>query len=174
MKARAFTLLEMMVATAIFTFIIAGIYMVMNTGRAVYDVDMGKMDLQASARRALDTVTAELRQTSLSNITLSEDDTQAEFEIPVCISSGVAVYSGPIAYYLNDANQLVREYPSGTESIIAQYVSELGFCCWNGTSCVSDCGQADSVIVRMAFDKMVNGRLMQFNVTEKVAVRNDF
>ncbi|MFA5099504.1 MAG: prepilin-type N-terminal cleavage/methylation domain-containing protein [Candidatus Omnitrophota bacterium] len=174
MMRRAFTLFEVLVAAVIFSFIIAGIYAVMNAGRAMYDADMGRLDLQASARRAIDIVTTELRQTSLSNITISDDDTSIEFEIPVNITSAVAEYSGPIAYYKNDANQLVREYPSGTDNIIAQYVSDVEFCCWNGISCVANCGQADSVIVRFSFSTTVNQRVVQLNVTEKVAVRNVF
>lgn len=174
MKARAFTLVELMVAAAIFIFIIGGIYGIMNAGRAVYDADMGRLDMQAAARRALDTVTAEIRQSSMSNISVFENGTQIMFEIPSDISSGTTAYSGPIAYYLNDDSQLIREYPSGTENVVAQYVDSLEFCCWDGSSCAASCNGAASLIIRMGFNRTYKQRTMLLNVTENVMVRNDF
>ncbi len=174
MTRRAFTMIEVMVASAIFIFIIGGIYGIMNAGRAVFDADMGRLDLQSSARRALDTVTAEIRQTSMENITISDDGAQISFEIPSNITSGSAVYSGPILYYMNDESQLVREYPAGTESIVAPHLSLLAFCCWDGAACNANCTGADSVIVRIGFTRTVKQRTMSLNVTENVVVRNAF
>ncbi|HOU36531.1 MAG TPA: hypothetical protein PLJ26_01900 [Candidatus Omnitrophota bacterium] len=174
MNERAFTVLELMVAAAIFIFIIAGIYGIMNAGRSVYDADMGRLDLQAAARRALDTVTSEIRQSSMSNISILDSGARIVFEIPSDISSGSASYSGPISYYLNDDSQLIREYPSGTENVVAQYVSWLEFCCWDGSSCAAGCNGADSLIVRMGFNRTYKQRAMVLNVTENVVARNDF
>ena len=174
MTERAFTIVELMVAAAIFLFIVGGIYGIMNAGRSLYDADMGRLDLQSSARRALDSLTAELRQTSMRNISILDDGAEVRFEVPANISSGTAVYSGPIWYYVNADAQLVREHPADSLKVVAQYMDSLEFCCWNGTACAGNCSSADSVIVRMGFNRTYKQRTYLFNVTENVVVRNDF
>jgi len=67
-KARAFTLVEVMVCAFILTVIMASLFMVLNIGEFSYPLHSGKIDLQAKVRQVMDWIVRDARQTNLIQI----------------------------------------------------------------------------------------------------------
>ncbi len=174
MKNTGFTFIEVIIASTIFLFIVGGIYAMMNSGKNLYDSDSVFLDLQSEARRVMDTITAELRQSSFDNVTLTESGRHIEFEVPLNISVSPVSYSGPIAYYMDAEGAVIREYPAGTENVLSVNGGALNFYCCDAGGCSADCGDANSVLVVLSLAKDYKERPLYFNVTEKVVTRNDF
>ncbi len=131
---KGFTLVEVLVSVLILGLLVAGIYAVLNIGSMVFREDINLVGLQQQARRVMDTMINEIRESKSSEIN------------SVCASSSItfnttpAVYGnpwvGPISYYLdgsdanNDGvvNQVIREYPPNTRKILANDITSLSFC----------------------------------------------
>ncbi len=136
---KGFTLIEVLVTTVILTFIIAGIFAVLNVADMNWHSDMGLLDLQQQARQAMDVMVKEIRQstqdTSLcpSGITRANLNAKISFYVVPQIYGGSCV--GPISYYRDtqDLNydgvtdQLIREYPQNTRKILANGITTLSF-----------------------------------------------
>ncbi|MBL7081198.1 MAG: prepilin-type N-terminal cleavage/methylation domain-containing protein [Candidatus Omnitrophica bacterium] len=116
---RGFSLLEVLVSTAILGFLIAGIYGVLNIGNMTYNTDLGLLDLQQNARQAMHWMVRELRESASSEIVISEDSSQITFNTP---NEGGIQY-----YYDTQENQIIREYPAGTTRILANNIESLNF-----------------------------------------------
>jgi prepilin-type N-terminal cleavage/methylation domain-containing protein len=64
---RGFSLLEMMIVTAIMTIVMGGIFSIMNAAQKRYSVEDTKLDLQQSSREFLDQVVRDLHQAGFPN-----------------------------------------------------------------------------------------------------------
>lgn len=109
---KGFTLVELLVAILLLCFLIGGIYAVLNLGQKTWDYDMGLLDLQQEARQAMDGMVRELRQGKSSSFNISVNDTRISFSIPNDVSNTSMVSN--ITYYLDGANKIIRENPSGS------------------------------------------------------------
>ncbi|MGD9015278.1 MAG: hypothetical protein PVI33_04570, partial [Candidatus Omnitrophota bacterium] len=70
---------------------------------------------------------------------------------------------GPIRYYLNvEDNQIIREYPVGTQKIIANNVSSLAFSL-NG----------EALGIQLSCTDTVRGRDLSFSLGGEVKFRNE-
>jgi prepilin-type N-terminal cleavage/methylation domain-containing protein len=177
---KGFTLVEILIAVGIFTFIVAGIFAVLNVANLSWRSDMGLVDLQQQTRHAVDVMVRELRQAkqeTLRPISITPDGGQITFFIPGSSNS--------VSYYLQ-GNQLLREHPVGTipptVAVLANNVDNLAFCCWIGNVCGPDC--TDSVFLQMQLraTKNVGRSVLCFPVpctnppqllTEEVRLRNE-
>lgn len=163
-KQKAFSLVEILTAAAIFTLIIAGIFAIFNIAGISWRSSMGLLDIQQNARLAMDGMTRELRQLKREpgrGITVS--------------ANGISFYipgtTDPIRYHLQD-NQIIREHPLNTTQILANNITALSFCCWAG-ACAADCSTSAVLQVSMQASKLIHGRLVSLPLIEKVRLRNE-
>ena len=170
-----FSLIEVLVSIAIFTFIVTGIYGVLNVGAISYNTDMCLLDLHQYARHSANWMTKELRETAAEDIAIvviDVDDARITFDTPN--ETGIQFYRD-----IGDINsdsitkQIIREYPSGTYRILANDIGNLSFCCVHDGGCDDDCSAANVVRIQLTADRTVLGRDLSFPVRVKVRVRNE-
>ena len=153
-----FTLVEVMITTAILALLLAGVVTILDVGQKTWDTDMGLVDMQQQTRAAMDGMIKEIRQAEISSVNLVSV-TEINFEIPSAAS--------PIEYYLN-SSQIIREYPmnSGTTKVLANNISSVNF------SFVDE-----TIEIQLQAQKTVKGRAITFpvigNLTETVRLRNN-
>ncbi|MCX5706279.1 MAG: prepilin-type N-terminal cleavage/methylation domain-containing protein [Candidatus Omnitrophica bacterium] len=145
-----FTLLEALIVAVIFSFIIAGIYGVMNVANVSYPTDLGMLDLQQQARQTMQWITRETREASLVTITTGTDSDSISFNTPN--ESGIQ--------YSVVNNQVIRSF-SGTRTI-AFNIASLRF---------SQSGNLLQIQVNAASTVLL--KPLAFSLTEKVRLRNE-
>lgn len=162
---RAFTLIEALISIFVLSVILSGIYMFLNLGDMTYNTDMGLLDLHQQARQAMYWIVSELREaTQIEDI--SSDGRSITFD---------TVTAGGVQYYHNTTdNQVIREYPVGTERILCNYIASLSFCCWHEdtSTCNTTCSDSNLVKIQLNANKSVKGRTLSFSLNEQVRLRN--
>jgi len=180
---KGFTLVEILVCTAILSFMIAAIYGVLNVGNIIYKDDITLVELQQQARQAMYAMVNEIRESAPSRMIPPSGCSQTiSFYVAPPVYGDLWV--GPISYYLdvNDVNndgvkdQIIRDDldprdPQGPRKILANDITWLNFC-------VSE----NSVMIDVAAKKAARGRDLCFPVPycndtsktlkEKVKLRN--
>jgi len=160
---RAFTLVEILISSAILFFLVTGIYRVLNIADKVFNDDMGLLYLGQQARQAMDGMSREVRQGWPSGITIDNAGERITFSTPDTSS---------IRYYRDAVNnQLVRQQPAGTGSarVLANNVNSLNFSLSGNT-----------LVITFRLQKVVRGRTLCFPaicnpqqfLTEQVTLRN--
>ena len=115
---KAFTLVEILVTILIFSFIVGGIYGVMNISKTNYDTNLVSLNLQRQARQGMSWLSREIRQAV--TIGIEEDENNNDI-----ITFDTLDATG-IKYYV-ETTQLKREYPTGTVEIKANDITALSF-----------------------------------------------
>lgn len=154
---RGFTLLEILITVLILGFLVGAIYAVLSVGNIIFKEDMSMVDLQQQARRAMDIMVNEIRESRSTEITLSDGNTKVTFNVVPQVYGDPWV--GPISYYrdVNDSNsdgivdQVIREYPLGTMKILANDITALSFSL-----------SVDIVAIEIAAKKNAAGRQLCF------------
>ncbi len=173
-KVTAFTLVEVLVTALILTFIIAGIFAVLNVADISWHTDMGLVELQQQARLAMEVMIREIRQSGrLSyNIAVDANGTGITFSIPNMLN---------IRYYLDTtSHQIIRQQPvdTGTSKILANDIDSLSYCWWDGVDCcddqilLEDCSNLYVLKIQLRATTTVRQRPLAFSLTEKVRLRN--
>jgi prepilin-type N-terminal cleavage/methylation domain-containing protein len=159
-----FSLIEILVCMMIMLFIAVGIYGVSNVGERTYSTDMGLLELQQQARQSIGGMVRELRQSDSSDITITNGGEKIEFRIPRNISVSNITYYPDIGYE-KTGTQIIRSY-NGTNSILANDINSLDFCCEN----------EDVLEIQLSAQKSVNRKTVSFplngTISEKVRLRN--
>ena len=118
-EMKGFTLVEILVGLFILSVAIAGIYAVLNIGNMTYYIDMDFLDLQQNARRAMDLMVKELRESSPGDIQITAGGGHITFD---------TLNELGIEYYFNTQDsQIIREYPPGATRILANNIETLNF-----------------------------------------------
>ena len=165
-----FTLLEVFVSVAILSIIGVSVLMVLNMGNMSWQTDMGLVNRQQQVRQAMHGMSRELRQCSSDNSNITINSTGARIDFLMSDDYGNYTYS--ISYYL-DNNQIIREHPASTTRVLANYIDDLSFCCWHGSSCDTSCGDADGVEIKIEAERVIRQGELLFNLTERVKLRNE-
>ncbi len=156
---RGFTLLEILVSVGILSFLIAGIFAVLNVGDMNWHLDMGLLDLQQQARQTMNGMIRELRQSKASAITVNSTS-DISFSVPPQTYGDTWI--GPIRYYLDtQTQQIKREYTSATK-ILANNINSLNFSL-----------SGNIMQIQLGAAKTVKQRALSFFLTEKVRLRNE-
>ncbi len=145
-KERAgFTLVELMVVTAIFSAFFAMVFGVLTNSDRTWRAGQDKLGEQQEARKAMNNMARILRQSNpswLANglnypVTISEGNARIDFYHPIFDASGDIITLRKITYRLNPNNptQLLREDSAAGQQVVANNVSYLSF----GGGC-SGCG----------------------------------
>lgn len=141
--------------------------MVLNMGNTTYNIDLGQLDLQQQARQAMERMVRELRQATAGSVSISGE----VITFNTSAASGVQFYRNP------EQNQAMREYPVGTQNILGNYISSLGFCCWHDTPspgiCDYNCTGSNLVEITLTASNTVFGRNLSFALKEQVNLRNE-
>lgn len=169
-----FSLIEILVSILILTFITIGIYGVLNIGEKTLFTDMGLIELQQQVRQSMDGMAKELRQNDHSDITITNAGERIVFRIPRNISRSDIQYYQNIEYEKVNT-QIIRRH-AGNDTILANDINSLNFCCWHGGACDASCSNADILQVQLSANTTVNRRAVFFpssgTITEKVRLRN--
>lgn len=124
---RAFTLIEVLISIVIFGLLIVSIYSVLNVGSNTYYTETGLSSLQQEARRALEWMTRELRESTSRTISVI-DANNDRITFNTITASNIQYYRDR-----NDingdgvTNQVIREYPAGIRKILANDITKLKF-----------------------------------------------
>ncbi|MFH1202625.1 MAG: prepilin-type N-terminal cleavage/methylation domain-containing protein [Candidatus Omnitrophota bacterium] len=142
---RGFSLIEMMITIAIFLIISSAIFLTLATGRTYWYTGNTKLSVQQEARRAMEYMVGELRQSRSSQISGVPSDGQyynsIAFRVPQdrtdppdndLATAGDLEWSDPITYSLVQVEGISRieRTPSkitGKRQFIGNYVSGLTF-----------------------------------------------
>ena len=146
---KGLTLVELLVALAILTLVVGGIFCMTNMGYFTYSSESTLMDLMQQARNGMDRMVREIRASSA--VTLPTSD-KVIFTTPT--ASGVQYY--------RSGTQLIREYPSGTTHAIANNIALLNFTL-NGSL----------LQIQVRADKTISSKTYSYSFMEKVHLRNE-
>ncbi len=137
MKTKGFTLIEIIVACAIFLILMLGVFQVMDIGRSAWHSGDVSVELRREIIRAFTRMERDLKETRASETSLSSGASSPTltFKIPqdndndstVLDSAGSVEWSGNITYSLNGSNQIIRADPWGATSVLANNVTVLQF-----------------------------------------------
>ena len=123
---RGFSLVEILVSVLILTFLVAGIFAVLNVGDMSYDADMGLIHLQQQARLAMDAMTRELRQADSNSIVIPVGADSITFIAPLALNP--TQWIGPITYQLDtNQHQIIRTLAGVPNKIVGNNISSLSF-----------------------------------------------
>ena len=132
---KGFTLIEVMVVVLITALMLAGGSLALTTGRSSWFTADAGIQVQENLRRALDQMTAELRQTRLANITVTVG---AGFN-----TSDTINFSIPIICHTGDP--LLKNTNDSTNGDVAHWGATLTWGC-RTTACMdadNNCGTVD-------------------------------
>ncbi|MBN2830872.1 MAG: prepilin-type N-terminal cleavage/methylation domain-containing protein [Candidatus Omnitrophica bacterium] len=150
---KGFTLIETLVAAAIFILIISGIYGIMHIANISFSIDSGLVDLQQQARNAIYWIARETREASSVIITpISPNNDDIIFDTPS--EAGVS--------YSLIGTQVIREYPPGVTKVIGDNITSLKFL------------RSGRILdIQLTASKSVLLRPLSFSIREQVKLRNE-
>jgi prepilin-type N-terminal cleavage/methylation domain-containing protein len=151
---RGFSLLEVLIAVVIFSFILMGMYGVVTVANRNYSTDAALVDLGQQARQSMFWMTKDMREASSISIATIDSNYDS-------IVFNSTTESG-IRYYCNSA-QLIREYPINTTRVVANNISRLKF------------SRTGNILeIRLEAEKTLpSNDTFSFPLTEKVRLRNE-
>lgn len=154
---KAFTLIESLITMCITVVLMAGVFMVLNTGNTAIDINLGLVDLQQATRQSMDSMVRELRQaTSITSITQSGSDYTINF-------ATAAVPSG-ISFSRNSANNQIIRTVGGQQQVLAKFITNLTFCCWHDATSTCDTNPVNSNLVEITVSAQKT--VLQHNIPE--------
>ena len=165
---KGFTLLEVLVTVLIFTFIVAGMYGVLNITRTNYDTKLVSLNLQRQARQGMSWLSREARQASWASINIASPDANNNnsitFNTPDANGVNYCVTKTQVSG--QTLWQLKRTYPVGTVKVRANDIIGLNFS--QGSGHILNI----QVTASKTFSSGGQTRTLTFSLTGQVAVRN--
>ena len=159
-------LVEIMIASAIFSFVGIVALLVIKVADEAWTIDARYLGLQQQLRSSVGGMIREIRQAKKEtgrDLTVAADFESIQFFIP-----GI---STPVQYYVQ-GGKLVREHPTNSLTVLANDITQLGFCCVGGASCI-DCAGASQVQIHIEGSKVLRGRAALYELDEKAVLRNE-
>lgn len=166
---KGFTLVEVLVTVLIFSFIAAGIFMVLSVGKASWYTGDVETELTQEMRKALTIMDSQLRQSGsavISDVPANDNYyTSITFKVPEGVAAGGSIdWSEDINYSLN-ANHQIISLKAGVLSILANNITSFQF--------RRPSGNPDIIEIYITAQKnTVQGRSLQDNITSSVKMRN--
>lgn len=150
---KGLTLVEMLVGSAIFSFLVLVLFGMVQTGTSAYIADSTRLGLQEQARNGMDRMVREIRQSRASSVTVNDAHSDTvNFSTPTRTN---------VRYYRSGTN-LVREYPLGTVKIIAINIGHLKFV-----------KTGSQMTINIQAQTTMYGRTFSFVLFENVKLRNE-
>jgi prepilin-type N-terminal cleavage/methylation domain-containing protein len=177
---KGFTLLEMMIVFAIFTFLFAAILTVLSTSDRSWRTGQHKFTEQQQARRAMDIMAKLLRQSNPDwviegthyPVSITSNN-RIDFYQPVFNDAGAISSLKKITFKLDpsDVTQLLRKDGTQNAAVIATNVESVNF----GGGCAAcsafNCSSVSADCPMVAIDITTKGEA-GFVLSSKVALRN--
>ncbi len=156
---KGFTLLEILVTVLIFSFIVAGMYSILNLAKTNYDTNLVSLNLQRQARQGMSWLSREIRQAYLSSI-LDKNETRTNITFNTTVAKNIT--------YSLVSGQLKRGCPTCTDTDIriANDITGLAFPPIVGHI------QKITLEASKTFRSLGNNRTLTFSLTQQVEVRN--
>ncbi len=146
MDRRGFTLIEILVATIVFTIISAVVFGVYIAGTDLWDVTRLQADLQAQARQVLNSMISELRNATRTSTQIPSpnlsipavpNNDSITFYLPgdndgdgiITDANGDIEWDtgNPIIYQFDIGQKVIKRLENGQETILAQFISSVQF-----------------------------------------------
>ena len=169
MNNKGFSLLEMLMAAAIFSIVCVVIFGVNQIGLNSWDQISVQSNLAGEARMGIERMTKELRTSKLSNID-SSSPTQLRFKIPTAVNSStgaISSWSNWIRYSRGgvNGNQLLRmDEGTNVATVVANEVTAVQFTANSNPSTIS---------ISLTTQKTTtNGRTIPITLSGTVELRN--
>ena len=151
-QKRGYTIVEAVISTLILSFVLLGVYGVLEVGNTLTTNDNVLLEMQQQARNTMDRIVREVRASSARTITVVDANSdRITFTTPAAAG---------IQYYRSGTN-LVREYPSGTLVKVANSIAYLKFTV-----------SASLLNISLRADKTTYGKTVSFALVENVRFRN--
>ncbi|HTY44825.1 MAG TPA: hypothetical protein VMD52_02390 [Patescibacteria group bacterium] len=145
------SLLEVLVSTLLFSYIILVAYAIMNLANVTWNINMDYVTLRQQVRGAIDGMAREIRQSRVVDINITNGGSNISFTMG----------GNNIKYSRNNDNQIIREHPTGTLKTLAQGISNLNFTLVNKV-----------VTVKVTGVNNLRNENLTFSLSEKVYPRN--
>lgn len=129
-KEAGFSILEMMVAVAIMSILVAFTIQAFLSGSRIAHANLVSSNIASEIRRGMESMTQELRNSSLTRLTVLPQPGVLQFQIPTNMTQdGVITWSGIMQYSLGGINQqlLRTDLATGQTRVYANYVTALTF-----------------------------------------------
>ncbi len=152
MRKHGFTMIELVIAMSLMSFMMMVAYGVLKTGNTIYTNDTIYLDMQQQARNGMDRIVREVRESSSTTVTVIDANSdRLTFTTP---------NETGLMYYRSGTN-LVREYPSGTLKNVASNIAYLKFTL-----------STYLLTINIRADKAYGTKTISFALTERVRTRN--
>jgi len=187
-KSKAFTLVEVLVVTFISVIIFSAIFMVLNMGEFQNRIGSTRIDVQQEARRALDWMMRDMRQThrTFMNVTnetgylvwfVDVPNGQAFSDPELQLCTGYDVATGEtswtpytIRYEFNATSQTVTRTDSNTAQVLRfNNITDLTFTCIDHLNLL----RVNITAQKVAKSSPAGNITQVFNLSEEVRLRND-
>jgi prepilin-type N-terminal cleavage/methylation domain-containing protein len=117
-----FSLLEVMVAIAVFSAITATVFTVLRTGQRSFDMGVAYFDVHRAARSAMDQIAQEFRSASANTVLFPTTDS-IYFQKSTGYSGGVPTWSNPICFYTAmDAREMDNGIDDDNDGLVDERV----------------------------------------------------
>ena len=111
-RSNGFTLIEIMITSAVLGILVIGIYSVLAASQSLYATGITRQEIQDRVRRALNEIAIELRQSSsgsgaaitFDTLPSSAGDDSVVFCVCTGFTAGVTTWSAPITYRTIDGD----------------------------------------------------------------------
>jgi len=162
-----FTLIELMVSTALFAMMMLLVGMVMQRAEAQTNLNENRMVIHENLREALYRMGQEIRESSPAQLSITNGGTQLSFRIPANVNnSGVIAWSNPITYQVGgNGTQLIRtDTGTGANTVLANHVQGILF---------TNTGSAATINYDLTLRRtLTNGRIISIVSRGQARLRN--
>jgi type II secretory pathway pseudopilin PulG len=196
---KGFTLFEIVIVIILFLIISLALFGILSAGRESWYTASAQIELQQEARRAMDAVVKQLRETGSTHVSITGGDNNIiTFQIPVDVNGdgdildsngniewGAGGQQGQaIQYYLGGTDtlqllsRLLDGYPSGSQiggvTVLANniYSSDSSFNALRFTGTPSSNPTVIDIEITAEEKESLLGRTMRINLQSKVRLRN--
>ncbi len=128
-----FSFVEIMVVVLISSFMIAGLYTILGTGKSSWEINRDRLEVQQEIRKGMDWMRRDLRQAGVTTITNVPANgtwyTTITFQTPSGVNAaGVATWNPAVTYSRGGTgNQQLLRTVGGVSRIISQDINTLQF-----------------------------------------------
>jgi prepilin-type N-terminal cleavage/methylation domain-containing protein len=169
MSLKGFSLVEIIVVLFIFLLILGAIFGLMSVGRKSWYIGNTQVQVQQEARRAVEKMAKELRQSATSKVDISADDlwhNTVTFQVAQGLDGAGAIqWSDSIQYSLNNG-QVIRNSTDGEAPVLANNALSLGF------RRPSTAPNIIQINVETSKNAVLVGQTLTWSLTSQVRLRN--
>ena len=184
---RAFTIVELMAASAILVILMSGLLMVLQHGELITGIGTAKVDLEAEVKMLTEWITKDLRQTNSVNLTsIANDPNYAHLKFNLWVwdnaTKNITYSDSYIEYNYYSSNQTLDRgyYDASTGTAFNNTFYDITLPPFYTSYTNESDNDFDSTDLRMEGlitvikkEKTVRGRVLNFTMVEKVRIRNE-